>query len=131
VPDFAPFKDLKVNFKPHPITGDLQVSKEDAAIKQSIVNLLMTVPGERPFQPQLGSSLSELLFDPLDYGVAALIKNEINDTVRKYEPRVNVVGLTVEPNFDDNAFDVNFEFEIRGREDVAPLQINFLLQRTQ
>ncbi len=131
MPDFAPFKDLKVNFKPHPITGDLQVSKEDAAIKQSIVNLLMTVPGERPFQPQLGSSLSELLFDPLDYGVAALIKNEINDTVRKYEPRVNVVGLTVEPNFDDNAFDVNFEFEIRGREDVAPLQINFLLQRTQ
>ena len=131
MPDLAPFKDLKVNFKPHPITGDLQVSKEDAAIKQSIVNLLMTVPGERPFQPQLGSSLSELLFEPLDFGVAALIKNEINDTIRKYEPRVNVVGLTVEPNFDDNAFDVNFEFEIRGREDVTPLQINFLLQRTQ
>jgi len=131
VPNLAPFKDLKVNFKPHPITGDLQVSKEDAAIKQSIVNLLMTVPGERPFQPQLGSSLSELLFEPLDFGVAALIKNEINDTIRKYEPRVNVVGLTVEPNFDDNAFDVNFEFEIRGREDVTPLQINFLLQRTQ
>ena len=91
----------------------------------------MTVPGERPFQPQLGSSLSELLFEPLDFGVAALIKNEINDTIRNYEPRVNVVGLTVEPNFNDNAFDVNFEFEIRGREDVTPLQINFLLQRTQ
>lgn len=131
MPDLAPFKDLKVNFKPHPITGDLQVSKEDAAIKQSIVNLLMTVPGERPFQPQLGSSLSQLLFEPLDFGVAALIKNEINDTIRNYEPRVNVVGLTVEPNFVDNAFDVNFEFEIRGREDVTPLQINFLLQRTQ
>ena len=130
MPDLAPFKDLKVNFKPHPITGDLQVSKEDAAIKQSIINLLLTVPGERPFQPQLGSSLSELLFEPLEFGVAALIKNEINDTVRKYEPRVNVVGLTVEPNFVDNAFDVNFEFEIRGREDT-PLQINFLLQRTQ
>jgi len=131
VPNLAPFKDLKVNFKPHPITGDLQVSKEDAAIKQSIVNLLMTVPGERPFQPQLGSSLSELLFEPLDFGVAALIKNEINDTIRNYEPRVKVVGLTVEPNFSDNAFDVHFEFEIRGREDVTPLQINFLLQRTQ
>lgn len=131
MPDLAPFKDLKVNFKPHPITGDLQVSKEDAAIKQSIINLLLTVPGERPFQPNLGSGLSELLFEQLDFGVAALIKNEINDTVRKYEPRVNVVGLTVEPNFDDNAFDVNFEFEIRGREDTAPLQINFLLQRTQ
>lgn len=131
MPDFAPFKDLKVNFKPHPITGDLQVTKEDAAIKQSIVNLLLTVPGERPFQPDLGSQLSRLLFEPLDFGVAALIKNEINDTVRKYEPRVQVRRLTVEPNYDENAFDVNFEFDIRGREDPAPLEINFLLQRTQ
>ena len=131
MPDFAPFKDLKVNFKPHPITGDLQVSKDDAAIKQAIVNLLLTVPGERPFQPLLGSRLSRLLFEPLDYGIAAIIATEIKDTVRKYEPRVNVKGLVVEPNFEENAFDVNFEFEIRGREDNAPLQINFLLQRTQ
>lgn len=131
MPDFAPFKDLKVNFKPHPITGDLQVVKEVAAVKQSIVNLLLTIPGERPFQPLIGSKLSTLLFEPLDFGIAALIKNEINDTIRKYEPRVRVVSLDVEPNFDENAFDVNLEFEIRGREDAAPLEINFLLQRTQ
>ena len=63
--------------------------------------------------------------------LAEKIKNEINDVIRRFEPRVNVVELTVEPNYDENAFDVNFEFEIRGREDVAPLEINFLLQRTQ
>lgn len=131
MPNFASFKDLKVNFKPHPITSDLQVVKDDAAIKQAIVNLLLTVPGERPFQPQLGSKLSRLLFEPLDFAIAALIKNEINDTIRKYEKRVKVVSLFVEPNFEDNAFDVNLEFEIRGREDAAPLEINFLLQRTQ
>lgn len=131
MPDFAPFKDLKINFKPHPITGDLQVTKEDAAIKQAIINLLLTVPGERPFQPQLGSRLSRLLFEPLNYGIAALIKNEISDTIRKYEPRIKITELTVEPDFEENSFSVYFEFDIRGREDVAPLQINFLLQRSQ
>jgi uncharacterized protein len=131
VPDFALFKDLKINLKPHPITGDLQVTKEDAAIKQAVVNLLLTIPGERPFQPLLGSNLSRLLFEQLDYGIAALIKNEIRDTIIKYEPRIRVTAVDVEPNFDDNAFDVSLQFDIRGREDATPLQINFLLQRTQ
>ena len=62
---------------PHPVTGDLQVTKEDAAVKQSVVNLLMTIPGERPFNSNLGSRISELLFEPLDYGVAAQIASEI------------------------------------------------------
>lgn len=131
MPDFAPFKDLKINFKPHPITSDLQVTKEDAAIKQAVVNLLLTVPGERPFQPLLGSNLSRLLFEQLDYGIAALIKNEIRDVIVKYEPRIAITALDVEPDFEENAFSVNLEFDIRGREDATPLQINFLLQRTQ
>ena len=131
MPDFPLFKDLKINLNPHPITGDLQVTKEDAAIKQAVVNLLLTIPGERPFQPLLGSNLSRLLFEQLDYGIAALIKNEIRDTIIKYEPRISVTAVDVEPNFDDNAFDVSLQFDIRGREDATPLQINFLLQRTQ
>lgn len=131
MPSFVPFKDLKINFKPHPITGDLQVTKEEAAIKQAVVNLLLTVPGERPFQSDLGSSIMAMLFEPLDYGVAALIKTEIMNTIKKYEPRIDVVELFVEPEFDQNSFSVHMEFEIRGREDTAPLEINFLLQRTQ
>lgn len=131
MPTFLPFKDLKVNFNPHPITGDLQVTKEEAAIKQAVVNLLLTVPGERPFQSDLGSSIMEMLFEPLDYAVAAQIRSEIIGTIKKYEPRIDVVELFVEPEFDQNSFSVHMEFEIRGREDTAPLEINFLLQRTQ
>ena len=131
MPSFVTLKDLKITFKPHPITQDLQVSKDEAAVKQSVVNLLMTVPGERPFNNLLGSRLSELLFEPLDYGVAAQVENEIKDTIERFEPRVDIVDLDVQPSFDENAFSAHLEFRIRGRNDDTPLSINFLLQRTQ
>ena len=116
---------------PHPVTGDLQVTKEDAAVKQSVVNLLLTIPGERPFNSNLGSRISELLFEPLDYGIAAQIQDEIRTTIRNYEPRIGIVQLVVEPEYEQNSFTVHLEFEIVGRQDTAPQEINFLLQRTQ
>ena len=131
MPRYAPLKDLKINFMPHPVTGDLQVTKDDAAVKQSVVNLLMTIPGERPFQSSLGSRISELLFEPLDYGIAAQIQEEIRTTIRNYEPRIGIVELVVEPEFEENSFTVHMEYEIVGRQDNAPQEINFLLQRTQ
>ena len=131
MPRYAPLKDLKINFMPHPVTGDLQVTKDDAAVKQSVINLLMTIPGERPFQRRLGSRISELLFEPLDYGIAAQIQSEIKTTLQKYEPRIGIVELVVEPEFEQNSFTVHMEYEIVGREDDIPQEINFLLQRTQ
>ena len=131
MPRYAPLKDLKINFMPHPVTGDLQVTKDAAAVKQSVVNLLMTIPGERPFQSRLGSRISELLFEPLDYGVAAQIQDEIKTTLRNFEPRIGVVRLVVEPDYEQNSFTVHMEYEIVGRQDNAPQEINFLLQRTQ
>ena len=131
MPRYAPLKDLKINFMPHPVTGDLQVAKEDAAVKQSVINLLLTIPGERPFNSDLGSRISELLFEPLDFGVAAQIQNEIRTTIRNYEPRIGIVELVVEPEFEENSFTVHMEYEIVGRQDNAPQEINFLLQRTQ
>ena len=63
---FQTFKDLSVTFKKHPVTNDLVSVKDKVAIAQSISNLLQTNKGERPFQPELGSGLRDLLFEPLD-----------------------------------------------------------------
>lgn len=128
--NLLPFKDLRVTFKPHPITGDLQVVKDEAAIKQSIVNLLLTVKGERFFNADLGSSISSLLFEPLDYGTASIISTEIETTLQRYEPRIRVLLVNVEPNFDDNGFEANLSFEIIGREDF-PISVEFFLERTR
>jgi phage baseplate assembly protein W len=130
MPNFQTFKDLNITFKPHPITGDLTVTKDEAAIKQAIINLLLTNRGERFFNPRIGSSLSSLLFEQLDYATASLINTEVQNTLKFYEPRINVLSLNTEPNFDDNGFDIELVFEVTGRDDV-PVSINFFLERTR
>jgi phage baseplate assembly protein W len=130
VAKLLPFKDLKVTFKPHPITGDMQVVKDEAAIKQSIVNLLLTVKGERFFNADLGSSISSLLFEPLDFGTASLISTEIDNTLERYEPRIRVLSVDVTPNFEENGFEASLSFEIIGREDF-PIDVEFFLERTR
>lgn len=131
MPNQQSFKDLKVTFNPHPINGDLQVTKDEAAIKQSISNLLLTNPGERLFDSQIGSGISKLLFGQLDFAVAGLIADEIKRTLSKYEPRISLEDVTVVPDFDNNAFEARIEFTIRGRQDTPSQEINFLLQRTR
>ena len=77
MPSFQTFKDLSVTFKKHPVSDDLVAVKDKAAIVQSITGLLLTRKGERPFQPDLGCDVQNMLFEPLDFGSAALIKKEI------------------------------------------------------
>lgn len=128
--NFKSFKDLSITFKPHPVTGDLIVVKDEADVKQSIVNLLLINKGERFFNSDIGSSITELLFEPLDYGTSSLVQSYITDTLNKYEPRIRILSLTTLPNFDDNGFDVDLEFEIDGREDL-PVNVSFFLERTR
>jgi phage baseplate assembly protein W len=130
MPNFQTFKDLNITFKPHPITGDLTVIKDEAAIKQAIINLLLTNKGERFFDSRIGSSLSNLLFEQLDFATASLINTEVENTIKFYEPRVNILSISTVPNFDDNGFDIELVFEVTGREDL-PTSINFFLERTR
>ena len=130
MPTFQTFKDLSVTFKKHPVTDDLVTVKDKAAIVQSISNLLLTNKGERPFQPNLGSNVQKVLFEPMDYASAALIKQEIRNTLKVYEPRVSVERIYCEPDFDNNAYQVELHFKIVGRED-APVAVDFFLERTR
>jgi len=124
------FKDINITFKKHPITDDVVVSKDNAAIKQAIVNLLLTNKGERLFNPNYGSNIRSYLFEQLDYGTAGLVRNSIIRTISEFEPRISVESLDVIPNYDDNGFDVEMTYIIRGS-DVTPIQVEFFLTRTR
>ena len=124
------FKDLSVTFKKHPVTNDLVTVKDKAAVSQSIKGLLLTRKGERPFQPDLGSGLQDILFEPMDYGTSALIKKEITETLNRYEPRVIITGLICFPDYDNNGYNVELQYLIRGRED-RPVGIDIFLERTR
>ena len=130
MPEVSTFKDLSVTFKKHPVTDDLVTVKDKSAIAQSITNLLMTRKGERPFQPELGSGLQDMLFEPLDYGSGALIKKEIIETLSRYEPRISITKLMCYPDMSNNGYEVELEYFILGREDRA-VALDIFLERTR
>ena len=124
------FKDLSMSFEVNPINDDLISVKNRTAIARSIRNLVLTVPGERFFNEDLGSGVSQLLFDTVDDISAAVIRDEVEQTIIRFEPRVELQDVTVKPNYDNNEFDVTVSYNIIGI-DALPQQLNFALQPTR
>lgn len=128
MPQLPSFKDFNLTFKSHPVTNDLLVVKNEAAIKQSVRSLLLTNKGERLFNSDLGTRINELLFEPLDYATSSLLFDEIQDVLARYEPRINVTSLEVEPNVSDDGYDVELEYSIKG--DQKRFTADYFLSRT-
>tara|TARA_B100000131_G_scaffold108198_1_gene105040 strand:+ start:37 stop:429 length:393 start_codon:yes stop_codon:yes gene_type:complete len=124
------YRDINITFKKHPVTDDLVVSKDASAIKQAIVNLLLTNKGERLMNPTYGSDIRSYLFEPMDYGTANQIKNNIKDTIETFEPRIRLLRISATPNFDDNGFDITMTYSIAGT-DTPPVTVDFFLSRTR
>ena len=124
------YKDINITFKKHPVTNDIVVSKDASAIKQGIVSLLLTNKGERLMNPKYGSDIRSYLFEPLDYGTAAQIKANIRSTIDRFEPRISISDIKCIPNFNDNGFDVEMTYIIRGS-DEPPVTVDIFLERTR
>jgi phage baseplate assembly protein W len=124
------FKDLSMSFQVNPINYDLIALKNESAIARSIRNLVLTYPGERFFNENLGSRVSRSLFENLDEISASVIKDEIENTINNYEPRVDLIDVIVEPNYDNAEFNVTINYRIVGI-DVLPQQLSFALQPTR
>ena len=124
------FKDISMSFEVNPITDDIIGVKNDTAISRSIRNLVLTTPGERFFNEDLGSGVSEILFDNVDDISAAVIRDEIEQTINRFEPRVELEDVKVKGDPDNNEFNVTITYNIIGI-DALPQQLNFALQPTR
>ena len=122
------FTDLAIGMARNANTKDVAVVKNDNAIKQAVRNLIMTTPGEKPFQPLVGSNISQLLFEPLDDFTEDAIRQEIINTINRFEPRVRLETVEVIGNFSRN-FDVSVEYRIVGIPIVETIE--FVLQRPE
>ena len=120
------FKDLSMSFKFNPLSGDLIALKNENAIARAVRNIVLTTPGEKLFDPDFGSSVGEILFENVDDITAVSIKDEIRSSLTNYEPRVELIDVEVEPNFDENQFDVLITYRIIGV-DIPPSQLEFAL----
>jgi|TARA_B100000085_G_scaffold112571_1_gene102745 phage baseplate assembly protein W len=124
------FKDISMSFKVSPLTFDLIANKNETAIARSIRNLILTAPGERPFNPELGSQVSRLLFEPLDDITTNALKEEIRNTINNFEPRVSLRQVFVQPNFSVGSYEISIRYDIVGVE-ASPQQLSFALQQTR
>ena len=130
MPTFETFKDLSITFKKHPVSDDLVVVKDKAAIIQAVTALLLTNKGERPFKPDLGCDIRRSLFEPLDYATAGLIRSQVVEVLGKYEPRIAVENVRVTPDEESNGYEVELYFRIVGRDDEV-VATEFFLERTR
>ena len=124
------FKDLSASFQTNPLSNDLIALKNESTIARSVRNLVLTIQGERPFQPVLGTGVSRLLFENMDKLTASAIRSELRTTIENYEPRVEINEIIVEPDFEGNAFHVTLQYFIIGI-DVPEQELTFALEPTR
>lgn len=123
------YKDLDLLFNVHPIKKDVNKHTAEMAVINSIKNLVLTNHYERPFQPELGSNVSKLLFEQLDFVTASALEREILQTINNFEPRASVYRVRAVPDYDNNGFTVDMEFTIINR--TEPITITFFLERVR
>ena len=127
------YKDISMSFGINPITDDVITLKNETAISRSIRNLVLTNQGERFFEPDLGSNVQRSLFETMDDITASQIRDEIEESISNFEPRAQLLernGVEVDPDFDNNQFNVTVRYKIVGI-DAQAQQLSFALEPTR
>ena len=124
------FKDISLSFEPHPVTKDLQILKNENAIRRSVRNIVETIPTERFFNSLLGSDIRRSLFEFVDFGTASVIQDQIQIAIENLEERVENLIVEVDPAPDNNSFNVTVIFDIIGQE-FPTQEYSFLLEATR
>jgi phage baseplate assembly protein W len=119
--------DIDFTFTRTPGRNDIALSYDEMAVIRSLRTLLLTKNYERPFQPNLGSKINGLLFEPLDFLTAQGIRGEIEVVISNHEPRVKLINVVVKENLDKNAYEASLEFFIGNN--VEPTAISLIFER--
>jgi len=123
-PDYS---DLDLDFMAHPTTGDIVKKKGAEAIKRSLRNLILTNFYDRPFRHGIGSDAQKLLFENANYLTANFLTDSIREVIRKFEPRIIVLGIDTIFDYDNNGYSVTITYSIINRPE--PLVTTIFLER--
>lgn len=121
------YNDVDITLNPNPITSDVLQKSGASAIIQSLSDLVQFGHYEKPFHPEIGANIRQLLFELPDPNIASLIENEITKVVSNFEPRVSLISVAVE--FDDvnDGYNISIEFTIASIPN--PISISSFLER--
>ena len=120
------FKDINLSFKRHPVTNDVVTIRDEDAIKRSVRNIIFTILGEKPFEPNFGSVINESLFDLNTSLNEIRVADEISASLRNYEPRISDIDVTVTVSADTNEMNCTVQYEIVGLP-TPPQEVDVLL----
>ena len=108
------FKDINLSFKRHPVTNDLVVLKNEDAIKRSVKNIVFTILGEKPYDPLFGSVINDSLFELSTSLSEIAVKDAIESSLKRYEPRIDDIVVTVTITPDSNELNCTVQYSIVG-----------------
>ena len=121
------YTDLDLNFNAHPVTKDVVKKVGERTITTAIKNLVLLNYFEKPFNPNIGSNVKRLLFEPMDPITTAALQKEIETTITNFEPRAKLRNVYVDSDDDNNGYNVIIEFFIVNRLD--PITLSLFLER--
>ena len=121
------FKDISFSFTRHPVTNDVTVLRNEAAIKKSVQNLVKTRINERFFNDLLGLSVEASLFEVVGSDISSSLTEEIKTLLENFEPRIKVLDIIVNDTQDYNGLYITIKYSIIGLP-VPTQNIEFLLQ---
>jgi len=114
------YKDLPLDFTPHPVTGDVRPITNEVAVRRSLSNLINTTKGSRPFLPDYGSSVKNYLFSRNGAFTLYELKNSLKRDIEKYEQRISLRDIKID--YSDDGFDIKLEYVIKNASGIASLQ---------
>lgn len=104
------YKDLDLFFAKKNGSKDIRKITDIQAVKRSVRNLVLLNHYEKPFHPEIGSGIRDMLFENMSTMTAIILARKIEDVIENFEPRVRLISVRADPNLDRNEYEVTIEF---------------------
>jgi phage baseplate assembly protein W len=115
------YKDLDFSFKQNPNTNDVGIKKDNASISQSVLNILQTNHGERPFNYFFGANLRAYLFENMTQITAAQMSTSVNLALANFEPRIEVLNTNIQGQADNNEVIITVTGRVKSSNDIIDI----------
>jgi phage baseplate assembly protein W len=122
------YSDVDLKFRVIPNSGDIALKRDVEAVKQSVINILLTSRGEKVFQPEFGGNLRDYLFENFDSITKAAIEERIRSTLVNFEPRVEVISINTIDEMERNTLRIQLSLRIISPEEIITT-VEFIVER--